>query len=164
MTLDQVARASGLTKGFLSQLERGLSKASVASLRRICGVLGVPVGSVLDDRPRRPIAVAQAQEISFGGTGAVDRLLTPPGFPGFQVIHATVAPGGHSERSGQAVPESAHFVHVLSGTFELTVQGHDHTLSGGESLAFAAVDDYSWRNPSDSVPVTLLWALTPPEF
>ncbi|MGB3337961.1 MAG: helix-turn-helix transcriptional regulator, partial [Devosia sp.] len=40
LTLDQVAQAAGLTKGFVSRLERDDVSPSVASLVTVCEVLG----------------------------------------------------------------------------------------------------------------------------
>src|SRR5215472_17488570 len=77
VTVAALAEQAGLTKGFISQLERGLSQASVASLQRICSALDVSPGTILDPLPEGPVAPADAPEISFGGQGARDRLLTP---------------------------------------------------------------------------------------
>src|SRR5690348_12202629 len=45
MTLAQLAEASDLTKGFLSQVERGHSLPSLGSLRRLSSALDMPVES-----------------------------------------------------------------------------------------------------------------------
>ena len=41
LTLDQVAQAAGLTKGFVSRLERDDVSPSVASLVSVCDILGL---------------------------------------------------------------------------------------------------------------------------
>ncbi len=41
LSIAQVAQSTGLTKGFLSQLERNLTSVSLAALARICSALGV---------------------------------------------------------------------------------------------------------------------------
>ena len=46
MTMAEVAEQAGLTKGFVSKLERDLANVSVASLIRLCDALGVSVGSL----------------------------------------------------------------------------------------------------------------------
>ena len=51
MTLDELAAASGVTKGYLSKVERGQSNASVAALIRICESLDLHVGSLFDETP-----------------------------------------------------------------------------------------------------------------
>jgi transcriptional regulator with XRE-family HTH domain len=46
MSMAEVAEQAGLTKGFVSKLERDLANVSVASLIRLCDALGVSVGSL----------------------------------------------------------------------------------------------------------------------
>ena len=45
-SMAEVAEASGLTKGFVSKLERDLANVSVASLIRLCSALDVSPGSL----------------------------------------------------------------------------------------------------------------------
>lgn len=164
ITLAALAEQAGLTKGFISQLERGLSQASVTSLQRICAALDLPPGAILDPLPEGPVAPADAPEISFGGQGARDRLLTPAGFPGFQVLHATVQPHGRNLGTGAPRPDQSHFVLVLHGTFTVTLNGAANKLSPGQSITFRGTDTYSWTNPSTDTPCEVLWVLSPPEL
>ncbi|WP_243635381.1 helix-turn-helix domain-containing protein, partial [Tsukamurella pulmonis] len=48
LTLAEVAEHVGVTKGYLSKVERGLAAPSMAVLIRSCEVLDVPVGSLFD--------------------------------------------------------------------------------------------------------------------
>jgi transcriptional regulator with XRE-family HTH domain len=164
ISLAALASQTGLTKGFLSQLERGLSQASVASLARLCAALRVPPSALLDPLPQGPITPADAPEISFGGQKARDRLLTPAGFPGFQVLHAIVQPGGHNPGTGPREPDQSHFVIVLRGQFIITLNGTVQQLSTGQSITFRGTDSYSWANPSTDALCELLWVLSPPEI
>ena len=45
-SMAEVAEQSGLTKGFVSKLERDLANVSVASLIRLCAALDISVGSL----------------------------------------------------------------------------------------------------------------------
>jgi transcriptional regulator with XRE-family HTH domain len=162
ISLASLAGQTGLTKGFLSQLERGLSQASVASLTRICAALEIAPGAMLDPLPEGPVSPAEAPELSFGGEGARDRLLTPAGFPGIQALHATVQPGGHNAGTGTSRPEESHFLLVLRGTFTLQLNGTPVQLSAGKSITFRGTDSYSWANLSADTPCEVLWVLSPP--
>jgi quercetin dioxygenase-like cupin family protein len=158
LSLSQVAERADVTKGFLSQLERGLSRASVASLRRIANAVGIGLAELLDTG-LGPREVTDAPTV-HGGAGATDALLTPVGHPAFQVLHATVEPGGHSG-FGAVGEQGSHFVHVLDGRFELRVDDDSHVLEAGQSLAFTTPCAYGWRNPSEQA-VSLLWVFSPP--
>lgn len=46
LTIDQVAEMSGLTKGFLSRVERDLTSPSVSTLLKLCDVLGIEIGQL----------------------------------------------------------------------------------------------------------------------
>ena len=59
-TLQTVAARSGLSESFLSQVERGRSNASIASLRRIADALGVFPGLVSHYFPSVDYLVAEA--------------------------------------------------------------------------------------------------------
>jgi transcriptional regulator with XRE-family HTH domain len=160
LSLSQVAARADVTKGFLSQLERGLSRASVASLRRIADAVGIGLAELLDaGSPTRDVTNAPKLH---GGRGATDALLTPVGHPAFQVLHATVEPGGQSDFGPVGEPE-AHFVHVLRGRFELRVDDDTHVLRTGQSLTFTTPCAYGWRNPSQET-VAVLWVFSPPAF
>jgi len=80
LTLSEVASRAGLTKGFLSQLERGESSASIASLLALCDVLDVSIAKVLE----RASAVAASpvvrradrKTLYLGGKGVIDELVS----------------------------------------------------------------------------------------
>ncbi|WP_343948397.1 helix-turn-helix domain-containing protein [Nonomuraea longicatena] len=163
LTLSEVAERSGLTKGFISQLERGLSRASLASLRRICSALDLSLSALLDEPDTEPDTVADhAPSASMDGVGTVNRLLTPHGFAAFQVLHTTVEPGGHSDGGSACDPGFVHFVHVLAGVLDLTVEGIEHALAAGESLMIPRGGVLGWSNPSPTDDTTLLWVFSPP--
>jgi len=49
LTQSGLARKTGLSQSYLSQVERGARVPSVRTLRRIAATLGVPVGALLDE-------------------------------------------------------------------------------------------------------------------
>ena len=76
LTLDQVALSAGLTKGFVSRLERDDVSPSVASLVAVCDVLGLRVGELFDPPVTSVSRAGEGRLINFGGEGAVERLVT----------------------------------------------------------------------------------------
>lgn len=55
LSLEQLAQKAGLTKGFLSLIERGVKAPSISSLLRLSQVYGLSIGALLDDsRPGEP--------------------------------------------------------------------------------------------------------------
>ena len=75
MTIEQVAESTGLTKGFLSRVERDLTSPSVASLVTLCQVLSLSIGDLFAQPDTHLVRLAEAPRISLGGEGIVERLL-----------------------------------------------------------------------------------------
>src|SRR5262245_65433682 len=79
-TLKTIADRAGVSESFLSQVERGRASASIASLRRIAGALGVTVADLFEPTgPPRPRVLRRDQRpsLAFGTLGRT-RLRTPP--------------------------------------------------------------------------------------
>ena len=166
LTIEQLAQATGLTKGFLSQVERDLASTSVASLLKICAALGLRVGDLLDEAEESGLVRARERPLlDFGGIGAEDRLLTPRSNRRLQAFHSTVGPGARSgDGAGYPTPTDAQFVHVTKGEFEISIGGETYRLRAGDSLTFGGREPRSWRNPSSSRTAELIWVLTPSLF
>jgi transcriptional regulator with XRE-family HTH domain len=166
LTIDQVAGATGLNRGFLSQVERDLATPSVASLLKICGTLDIRIGDLFDERDAPSLVRAgERASILFGGVGARDELLTPGSNRRIQAIHCVLGPGGHSD-DGETyrTRTDAQLVFVLKGEFEVTLAGELFRLRPGDALTFTGREPRTWRNPSRTRSVELIWFLTPSLF
>jgi quercetin dioxygenase-like cupin family protein len=138
MTLLEVATASSLSVGFLSQVERNLTGISISSLVNVAKALGVPLGALLE-HPR------QAQPDSHEGRResyrvgpmrqSYERLSTT--FKGSQLnaVKVLMMEGYSSEWVAHGGDE---FVYVLSGQVRYTLRKKDYPLKAGDSLHFDA--------------------------
>src|SRR4051812_26641636 len=115
MSLANLAAGAGLTKGFLSQVERDLVSPSVGSLLRVCEALGVGVGELFEPASGPLVRAADRPAIAFGGDGVDEFQLTPAGERRLQVIQSDIAPGGGSGDDAYGLGSEAEFVHVLAG-------------------------------------------------
>ena len=121
LTLDQVASAAGLTKGFVSRLERDDVSPSVASLVAVCDVLGLRVGELFDPPVTSVLRKGEGRLINFGGEGAVERLVTPGTQSALEVIHSVIEPGGNGGAELYALTSDVECAYVLSGTVEVVL-------------------------------------------
>jgi transcriptional regulator with XRE-family HTH domain len=160
MSLEQVAATTGLTKGFISQVERNLTSVSVASLVGICNAIGLRIGALFEPARRDLIRRADRPRINFGGEHVAEFMLTPESQTQIQVIQSHIGPGGGSGAEAYSLNGEAEFVHVVAGELEITVHGDTYLLDAGDSLTFSPRDPHSWRNPSNRETV-VLWVLTP---
>ncbi|MCW2826734.1 MAG: transcriptional regulator, family [Marmoricola sp.] len=160
LTLDQVAQAAGLTKGFVSRLERDDVSPSVASLVAVCEVLGLRVGDLFDPPVTAVLRAGEGRLINFGGQGAVERLVTPGTQSSLEIIHSVIEPGGSGGEELYALACDAECAYVLSGTLEVVLETGTESLSAGDAMTFPGNAPHTWRNPGTET-CEVLWILAP---
>ena len=160
LTLTAVAAQAGLTKGFLSRLERDEVSPSVASLVTVCGVLGIGVGQLFEPPATSLVRAAEAPPIDFGGQGVREVLLTAGVQRELQVIRSVIEPGGGGGDELYALACEVGFVHVLRGRLRLLLPGEVVDLDEGDAFTMPGATPHTWLNASTST-CEVLWALTP---
>ena len=158
LTVAQLAEAAGVSKGFLSRLERDLTSPSVSTLVTLCQVLGASPGDVLDAPEVTVVRLADAPAISLGGEGIRERLITPRGSRDLQILRADIAPRGRGEAELYTVDCRVEAVHVVTGRLELRTTEAVHLLEEGDTVTFPGREPHSWANPDDR-PAVVLWTL-----
>lgn len=166
-TVAEVAEASGLTKGFLSRLERDRATASVAALVRLCATLDLAVGSLFEPAPAGEVVRAgHYPPITFGGHGLRESLLTPAGERRVAVIVSDLDPGGGSGAEPYALDADVEFALVLAGEVELGFAGpagspaETVVLRAGDALTFDPARAHSFRATGET-PARVLWVVSP---
>jgi transcriptional regulator with XRE-family HTH domain len=155
MTIPQLADATGLTNGFISQLERDLTSASLSSLARIAAALDVRLGHLVDGTP-----VGEGQPI-LHLRGQDHLLLSSPEEMRFHVTESQIEPGASAGEELYTLPCDVEIVHVVEGSLELRVGQETNLLRAGESFTYAPRDPHTWRNPSETEPAVVLWLAVP---
>ncbi|MFJ8653073.1 helix-turn-helix domain-containing protein [Streptomyces rochei] len=157
LSLTEVAHQAEVTKGFLSQLERGLTSVSVPTLLRVCDVLQIGVGELFA-YPHEQV-MEGGSLIDMGGEGVAEYLLTPADTTAFQVFRSVIEPGGGT--GGSYRLDTTIFAMGLSGSTRLIVGGETRMLSAGVSTSFSGQTLHQFDNPGTSVS-EVLWVLSPP--
>ncbi|MBL3678731.1 helix-turn-helix domain-containing protein [Leucobacter chromiireducens] len=160
MTISSVADFTGLTKGFISQVERGLASASISSLAAICDALTMPMGRLFDPPKIYVNRLAERKPAMLMGDGVADTILTPPGQSDVQVIETWVEPGGGFEPEPYRLPVDREFVVVLAGELELRIEAETFLLAEGDTMSFDARHAHIWRNPSETERTRVMWVLS----
>jgi transcriptional regulator with XRE-family HTH domain len=162
MTLDQLAQATGLTKGFVSEIERDRASPSIASLVRICRALEITLGSLFDEPFTVYAPKAERTRIDWG-EGVLEYRITTKAEPRLEFLDQTIEPGGGAgEEPYSPTGAEIEFVYVLRGRLEVLVGSEGFTLSAGDSLTFPARVPHTFRNPSTRSPSRAIWVLSPP--
>jgi transcriptional regulator with XRE-family HTH domain len=135
-TVETLAAAAGLSKGFLSRLERGTKRPSVETVLRLSAALEVPVDLLFgeqttDDTVRISRAAGRTRSVEDPGNYSFE-LLTPKGstMEAF-LFHVGAEPTG----KGQQHDGEEMFL-VLSGTVEMRTPDRSYVLEAGDCAYF----------------------------
>lgn len=160
-TLRTVAAGTGLTVGFLSQLERGQTNVSVANLKRLSDFFGVSLRELFDDGSS-DVHVSRAGErrrLVWSDEGVVLESLTPPGSRSLGVVLVQAAPGASDEAS---YPHSAdELTVVLEGEVLYRVDDEEYVLRPGDAIFHSRGARHEWRSLAVDGETRLLTVSTP---
>jgi DNA-binding transcriptional MerR regulator/quercetin dioxygenase-like cupin family protein len=162
LSLAQVARATKVSVGFLSALERGQMRSSISTLRRIARFYGTNILSLFETAAENPRLVRPSQRKVLETTPGVRMELLAWGQTAMEPHLFRIKPGGGSGESYSH--EGEEFLHILRGDFEIWLNSKEHyRLKPGDSLYFESSTPHKWKNPGRSE-TWLLWVNTPPTF
>ena len=162
LSLAKVARATKVSVGFLSALERGQMRSSISTLRRIARFYRTNILSLFETAAENPRLVRPNQRKILETTPGVRMELLAWGQTAMEPHLFRIKPGGGSGESYSH--EGEEFLHILRGDFEIWLNSKEHyRLKPGDSLYFESSTPHRWRNPGRSE-TWLLWVNTPPTF
>lgn len=163
VSLKTVAEQTGLSVGYLSQIERGISSPSLRALALIADALGVDFANLFPrgEKAESGDAVVFKSDDRVGMpldlVGVRKELLTPGGNGGgLRLYLMTIDTGGHSgedfyAHSGEEAGT------VLEGDFELTLESEVFRLTAQDSFRFQSRRPHRWRNVGRTV-CRVLWS------
>jgi transcriptional regulator with XRE-family HTH domain len=166
LTLTELALKMGRSVGWVSQVERGISRPAIGDLRALANVFGVPVSLFFTheaaDEAERGVIVRADRRRSLGTaeTGLVEELLSPDLGGSFEILRSEFAAGAALAEPAVRATEEAGY--VISGRFEIEIDGIWRALREGDSFRFRE-KPFRWRNPG-SVPAVVIWVVSPPVY
>jgi transcriptional regulator with XRE-family HTH domain len=146
LTLQEVADNAGLSVGFISQVERGLTAPSLSSLTNIAQVLQARVTDFLQqpDGPTDATRSGARQVYALGAeTPSYERLSSA--FPGHQ-ISAVVMHEKPGHRSEPIAHQGEELFYIIDGELTVELDRNPHILKKGDSLHFASTRTHSTWN------------------
>jgi transcriptional regulator with XRE-family HTH domain len=143
LSLRQLADASSLSIGFLSQIERGQSSPSLRTLTRLADSLSVGIGELFADEDeaaggdRRVVArPADQPTVDLSASGIMKHWVTPfERVPRLDIYILELAQGAMSGDLPY-IHEGEEAGLVLEGGIELYLDGRRHLLGEGDSFRF----------------------------
>lgn len=167
LTLQQVASQAGISVGYLSEIERDLTRVPIAVLRQLCAVFDVSIGWLLGVSKTGSghergfiVRASERTRLTFPGLGISEELLSPDLAGPLEVLISTIEPGADSEDYSHDGHEAGV---VIEGTLDLWVDGEQHRLRRGDSFSFASTRTHRCVNSTKRT-TRVLWIITPPHY
>jgi len=188
LTLEKFSNKTGLSKSFLSQIERGNTEPSITSLKKIAAEFGYsvvnlfPNGNGNDSKwgyqegitahpvtktvYRNEVSVVRAdrrKRLALPGSNVVYDLLTPDMRRQLEVMYMQVKAGANSGDEPMLDSPGEKMCFVVKGKLELCVGKDVYQLSEGDTINYPAHVEHSWR-ALEGESIEVIWILTPPSF
>ncbi|MDP3547209.1 cupin domain-containing protein [Phreatobacter sp. HK31-P] len=163
LSMQEVAKRTGLSTGMISQVERALATPSVRTLRLLSIALDVPISYFFEEHavvsPARYIVRKNDRRLlRLTASGVVKEALTPVEKGELEFYELTLNPGGSSGTDFvQHTGEKAGY--VLSGRLRLWLDHEAHVLEAGDSFRFPSTVPHMFDNPSQQV-ARIIWVTT----
>jgi len=162
LSIEQVAQAVGVTKSFISRLERDSVSASVATLLRVCDAIGVRAGTLFDPPATRLVRSGEGTPLDLGGQRMREFIISGEAQDQLMALRSEIEPGGGSGDEPYTLRSSADLVHLLEGELEMTIDGVTYVMKAGDTLTFPPSLPHTWRNPSKTKSTRAIWVIVPP--
>lgn len=160
LTLKQVADGAGLSVGFISQVERGITMPSLSSLVSICKVLKTDVGTYLQ-QPRNTNRLSRQGKREVYSLVPARADMQPityervsSNFPG-RHMHSVLMniPAGYKSES--ISHDGEEMLYVLSGEVTSIVNDNHAILQAGDAEHFPSTHPHSVWNHTQSMAIAL---------
>jgi transcriptional regulator with XRE-family HTH domain len=164
-TLKDVAEAAGVSESFVSQLERGRSSASVATLQRLASALGVEISDLFTTNgvPRPRVLRREARQLLVWGHLGRKALLTPKPFHSLEVVAAEFEPGGSTGDEAYTHGDSEELLLVVRGRVHVQLETDIHDLGTGDSVLYRSSTPHRVSNPGEEL-AEVLFVISPPSY
>jgi transcriptional regulator with XRE-family HTH domain len=162
MTARDLATATDLSPGFISQLERGLTNPSVATLLRICRVLNVQIGDLFTETKATRRLVRRSERavyvVSEAGFEEARISVDPRGL--VELVWSRINPGGGTGDELLVHGSETECVYVLRGSVDVVVGDEVYHLDEGDCVTLPGDLPHGCANRG-SEPAELLWVTAP---
>lgn len=157
LTLEQLAQQSGLTRSYLSKVERGVSTPSIESALAIAKALGVSVDRLFGHQQAdtEPISIMRASEREHNNGEAMTMVAGL--HPGKIMRAFVIRPTSRASRGRlMSHHEGEEILYVLKGEMELQIAQKKERLSAGDCAHFDSRIPHKLVSTSDTPSAALV--------
>ena len=146
LTLDDLSQRSGVSRSMLSQIERGESNPTLATLWNLTQALGVDFAGLLGGEGERPPASGQVERLPAQRTPTIDsqgercrlRILSPPALAGSVEWYELQLDAGGALESDAHAPGCMEHLTILEGSVAVQSGLREETAEAGDTLRYRA--------------------------
>lgn len=163
LTLKELSEEVGVTPSFLSQLENGKVAPSLSTLRRILGVLGEKMVTILQDEADNKKFIVKAKErrkLIISNKLWYEILSTKNSSIAMFLMYLEPECGsGVDFYSHEGVETGL----ILQGKVKIYVGDKEFILDEGDSITYNSTTPHRWENIGEKRAIGI-WSITPPSF
>lgn len=156
-TLKMLSDETGLSVGFLSQIERGISSIAIDSLSKIADCLGVTLSSFFTaeaDEPQDPVVHAFDLRCTAMSPQIVQSILSHNNRK-YDILPRLFRLMPFNEKSDPKPEMYTHsgeeYVYVLSGVVTVWLDGRSYTLYPRDSMQIISTLPHNWVNNTNKM-------------
>lgn len=164
LTLEELAQAAGMTRGYVSKIERGLSRPSIGGALKLAKALRVPVEELFGEPSERdPVKITRAADARKNADLRGSPRVVAGTSPGHRMLAFLLRPG--QVEAGQS-PMSHHdgeeILYVLKGRISLQLADRKEILGAGDCAHFSSTVPHKITAIGDNTAEVLIVIATDP--
>lgn len=163
LTQEELASRAGLTKGFISQVERNLTSLSVESLIGILDALDHKVSTFFDEAFDEKIVFRPKDRVELEREDVAGFQILVPAAQNRMMDPALLALDAGQNTKEEEPHEGEEFGFVVAGGIELSLGGKSYKLRKGDCFYFKASRRHYIANKGKKGAL-VLWVSSPPNF
>ena len=162
LTQEELADRTELTKGYISQLENGLTSPSIATLIDILSALGTNLKEFFSDEDDEKIVFGEDDYFEKDNSDHLITWLVPNAQKNeMEPIRLVLNP--HSQTEVDYPHDGQEFGYVIEGEIVLVVGKQSYNLKKGETFYFETDKQHYIMNRSNKS-ACIIWVSSPPNF
>jgi transcriptional regulator with XRE-family HTH domain len=159
LSLERLAKASGVSRAMLCQIELSQSAPTINILWKIARALNVPFSTLITEGTptRAKVLSAAAAKVLRSADGSFSsRALFPFDEPRTVEFYELRLAPRSTEKAEPHPPGTVENLVVTSGRLEMSVADTRYLLASGDAIQFEADAPHEYRNPDDAETVIYL--------
>ncbi len=170
LTLNELSQKTGLTAGYLSQLERNIIEPSLSSLRKISMALEVPIYTFLSNGEKNHILITsdKRKKLDLPNSSITYEFLTPMASDRqtqtkMEIIYYQLEPESWSSEDF-IVHNADECIFIMQGSIELYLGEQKYIVTQGDSIYIRENIPHRFYNPSTRQKTIGISTICPPIY